>query len=121
MLTSIFDTRLGEVTVTIDDGGTTATFETLKFATIDFDFDITPDQTEIDRVSVFYGRFEIRAHHLDSLGNDLFDRLRSNITEFSDIPMTVVVDRGVDTDWEFNYRVKRGDLEYSELSRKVTI
>lgn len=118
-LTSTFNSRFGDVTITISDGGTAATFETLGFATIDFDFDITPDQTDIDRVSVFYGRFSIQADNKDSLGNDLFDRLRTNIAAFTSVSMTVVVDRA--TDWEFNYKISRRDLFLSELTRKVTI
>ncbi len=158
MLTSTFDTRLGQVTVSIDDGGASSTFKTLEFATIDFDFDITPDEIDIDRVSVFYGRFQIRADnscnneysddtleyiafveadggevinkdktdsYFRSQGsssiNDLYDRLRTNITEFTTVALTVVVDRGVDTNWEFNYKLNRGDLALSELTRKVTI
>lgn len=119
MLTSTFNTRFGDVTISIDDGGTSATFKTLGFATIDYEFDITPDETDIDRVSVFYGRFQIEVDNKDSLGNDLYDRLRTNIPSLESVDMEVVVDR--DTDWEFEYKVSRQDLELSELTRKVTI
>lgn len=120
MITSTFNTRFGDVTITIDDGGTTATFKTLGFATIDYDFDITPDETDIDRVSVFYGRFSIDADNKDSLGNDLYDRLRTNIPVLESVDMKVEVDR-VGDNWIFEYKLSRQDLELSEITRKITI
>lgn len=108
-LTSSFSTKSGLVTVTITDAEANATFRMLDLGEIKYEFDLTPDTLNIDRVVAIFSTVEFSLHLYDGNGNDLYDRLvnttsnkvkieidfyngTSGLFQFTHLPSDVTID-----------------------------
>jgi hypothetical protein len=108
-LVSTFTTKSGAVTVTITDAGADTTFRMLDLGEIKYEFDLTPDTLNIDRVVAIFSTVEFSLHLYDGNGNDLYDRLvnttsnkvkieidfyngTSGLFQFTHLPSDVTID-----------------------------
>jgi ABC-type dipeptide/oligopeptide/nickel transport system permease subunit len=105
------------VTVTISDSGSAQTMQITDFGDIVFEFDITPDQPQIDRIIAMYSTVSVSVFQYDNFGNDLFDRFSTGATR--SVLITIAFYNG-ETAY-FRYELTNQSVTVNDLQKIVTL
>jgi hypothetical protein len=118
MTTGTFTTSLGDVTVSIDAG--TGTCNIVSLGTINYNFDVTPDQVTIDRVQALYNTVNIGLFQFDDLGNDLYEVFTEQAQEGSIRIDLSIATHELET-FEFPFMVGVNDITYNEQTKEIML
>jgi len=119
MITGTFTTAVGDITITMDDGGAQSYVEVSKLGQLKYEFDQTPDSIQIDRTIALYSYIQVVYEGLTESSEDLYTRL-VDATATTPIDCTLSIDNfGVDT-FDFSFELKQENIDYNEKSGEVT-
>jgi hypothetical protein len=117
MITGSFVTQLGTVVVAIDDGTSpNILFDISSIGSINYDFDQTPDQVNIDRIQALYSYMNLTAPNFNKSGVDVWSRIVLATADGAVLPVAVTVGTFV-----FSFRLRGADISFDERSREVTM
>lgn len=117
MITGTFHTTYGEVTVDMDIPASSQTAEIVSMGTINYEFDITPDSVNIDRLMAVYTRLDITWLLNATDGTDLYDQLIAGIA--TTVPVTVTIEGYDGTTSVFPFNLQAQDVSVDERARTV--
>ena len=120
MITGTFTTAVGDISITIDDGGAGAYVEVSKLGNLKYEFDQTPDSIQIDRTIALYSYIQVVFLSLTESSEDLYTRL-VDATATTPIDCTLSIDNfGVDT-FDFSFELKQENIDYNEKEGTVAV
>jgi len=120
MITGTFTTAVGDISITMDDGGAGAYVEVSKLGNLKYEFDQTPDSVQIDRTIALYSYIQIVFESLTESSEDLYTRL-VDATATTPIDCTLSIDNfGVDT-FDFSFELKQENIDYNEKEGTVAV
>lgn len=118
-LTGSFDSKVGVITVTID-ATNSYLFEILDFGEIKYDFDISPEDTDIKGVSIIYQALDITTVASFKNGLNIYDYLVDDLGG-GNTSLLVEIDTWEQEHWEFKFQISEKDLELDEITNKLKI
>ena len=120
MITGTFTTAVGDISITMDDGGAGAYVEVSKLGNLKYEFDQTPDSVQIDRTIALYSYIQVVFESLTESSEDLYTRL-VDATDTTPINCTLSIDNfGVDT-FDFSFELKQENIDYNEKEGTVAV
>ena len=120
MITGTFTTAVGDISITMDDGGAGAYVEVSKLGNLKYEFDQTPDSVQIDRTIALYSYIQVVFLSLTESSEDLYTRL-VDATATTPIDCTLSIDNfGVDT-FDFSFELKQENIDYNEKEGTVAV
>ena len=120
MITGTFTTAVGDISITMDDGGAGAYVEVSQLGNLKYEFDQTPDSVQIDRTIALYSYIQVVFESLTESSEDLYTRL-VDATAATPIDCTLSIDNfGVDT-FDFSFELKQENIDYNEKEGTVAV
>jgi len=116
-LTGFFVSPAANVNVTITDAHAAATMRIAELSNIKYEFDLTPDTLEINRLAAMYATIDVSILLYDSNGNDLYDRLINTTNN----PVTVTANLHDGTTAYFKFTHAPADVTIDEQQKIVKV
>jgi hypothetical protein len=121
MITGNFDASVGSITLQIDDGGATSTMQITDLGSLNYNFDQTPESVTVDRVQALYNFINVTILYQDEYGFDLWERLIDSTISLEKIPCKLTINTWDAESYEFNFKLRIGDLSVSEKSGTIQL
>jgi hypothetical protein len=121
MITGNFDASVGSITLQIDDGGATSTMQITDLGSLNYNFDQTPESVTVDRVQALYNFINVTILYQDEYGFDLWERLIDSTISLEKIPCKLTINPWDAESYEFNFKLRIGDLSVSEKSGTIQL
>jgi hypothetical protein len=121
MITGNFDASVGSITLQIDDGGATSTMQITDIGSLNYNFDQTPESVTVDRVQALYNFINVTILYQDEYGFDLWERLIDSTISLEKIPCKLTINTWDAESYEFNFKLRIGDLSVSEKSGTIQL
>jgi len=120
-LTSSFETELADFTLSIADGGASTNFHITNIGKIKFDFDQLSEENTITSKAVLYSGFDFECYLYDDIGNDLFQRLYTNLNGADAIVTLTAFVLRTHENWSFKFTLKQSGLSLDIDSSKIKL
>jgi hypothetical protein len=117
-LTSSTSYKSCDITITILDGGSNATFKLIDLGEIKFDFDLQSLSDAVNRVVVLYSSVSLSLYAFDNTGINIYDRLQANLSNTCNVTMDI---RFRDTYNVFKsvFSLNKSRIKYDEITRII--
>lgn len=118
-ITSSFISSLGSWTLHIEDGDFDTTASALSIGNIKYDFDIVSIDQSSTSKAILYNAIDFELHKYDIFGNDVYLRLRSNLSSASAVvTLTGEIFRTGET-WIFKFLLNNSGLAFDSSTSRL--